>query len=63
MTKSQESTNNNILRIIRPPSASTQTVKRKVGYDEENEEQIEVARMDLKRVNLHAPDNQDSSSD
>ena len=59
----QETTNNNILGIIQRPLGSTQAVKRKVGYNDENEEQVEIARIDLKRVHLHSGGNHDTSSD
>ena len=61
MTSGQEARNNSILNVIKPPS--TRAVKRKVGYNDENEEQIENARVDFKRVQLRETGSQEMSSD
>ena len=59
----QETIKNNILGIIQRPLGSAQAVKRKVGYNDENEEQVETTRIDLKRVHLHSGGSHDTSSD
>ena len=61
ITSGQEARNNSILNVIKPPS--TRAVKRKVGYNDENEEQIENARVDFKRVQLRETGSQEMSSD